>query len=327
MSENDASLLSADELAAIEDMVASGQLDTTIFNANVEAERFAIARNEESLGGSATAIFQINERFHRFFRNRLLTELDYNPRMAVAEPRLMKYDEYIHSVHSPASINITEMSPLKGETLFIIHPQVIFSCLDNWYGGQARPLSITEDRGFTSNENAIIDSLCDQLFKSMREAWAPYVEVNIRPINRDINPLFANIAADDESVVVNRFALKLSDESVDPYIDVVYTYQSLNLQRDILRSRIQSQEADENWLERLRNTVKEVDFSLLVSGGHLETTVEQLSKLSEGDILSFDPPEMAEVTVNGFPLYAAQVGIKGSKVAIKIEDKIMEREG
>jgi flagellar motor switch protein FliM len=188
-------------------------------------------------------------------------------------------------------------------------------------------LTITEERGFTSNENAIIDSLCDLIFQSMREAWAPYVEIDIRPINRDINPLFANIAADDESVVVNRFALKLSDESVDPYIDVVYTYQSLNLQRDILRSRIQSQEADENWLARLRNTVSEVDFSLLVSGGHLETTVEQLSKLSEGDILSFDPPEMAEVTVNGFPLYEAQVGIKGSKVAIKIEDNILEREG
>lgn len=327
MSEKDASLLSDDELAAIEDMVASGRLDSDIFNANVDAETFAIARNEESLGGSSTAIFQINERFHRFFRNRLLTELDYNPRMAVAEPKLMKYDEYIHSVHSPASINITEMSPLKGEILFIIHPQVIFSCLDNWYGGQARPLTVTEERSFTSNENAIIDALCELIFQSMREAWAPYVEIDIRPINREINPLFANIAADDESVVVNRFALKLQDESVDPYIDVVYTYQSLNLQRDVLRSRIQSQEADENWLARLHNTVSEVDFDLLVSGGHLETTVEQLSKLSEGDILSFNPPEKAQVKVNGFPLYEAHVGIKGSKVAIKIEDNILEREG
>ena len=229
MSEKDASLLSDDELAAIEDMVASGRLDSEIFNANVDAETFAIARNEESLGGSSTAIFQINERFHRFFRNRLLTELDYNPRMAVAEPELMKYEEYIHSVHSPSSINITEMSPLKGEILFIIHPQVIFSCLDNWYGGQARPLTVTEERPFTSNENAIIDSLCELIFQSMREAWSPYVEVDIRPINREINPLFANIAADDESVVVNRFALKLRDESVEPYIDVVFTYQSLNL--------------------------------------------------------------------------------------------------
>jgi flagellar motor switch protein FliM len=30
---------------------------------------------------------------------------------------------------------------------------------------------------------------------------------------------------------------------------------------------------------------------------------------------------------DGCPLYEANVGIKGSKVAIKIEDNIMEREG
>jgi hypothetical protein len=59
MSEKDDSLLSADELAAIEDMVASGQLDSDIFNANVEAESFAIARNEESLGGSKGFCFNI----------------------------------------------------------------------------------------------------------------------------------------------------------------------------------------------------------------------------------------------------------------------------
>ena len=74
------------------------------------------------------------------------------------------------------------------------------------------------------------------------------------------------------------------------------------------------------------SSVGDVDFDLLVSGGHLETTVEQLSKLSEGDILSFNPPETAQVKVNGFPLYEANVGIKGSKVAIKIDDNIMERE-
>ena len=42
MSEKDASLLSDDELAAIEDMVASGRLDSDIFNANVDAETFAM---------------------------------------------------------------------------------------------------------------------------------------------------------------------------------------------------------------------------------------------------------------------------------------------
>ena len=72
------------------------------------------------------------------------------------------------------------------------------------------------------------------------------METEVSLVNREVNPLFANIAADDETVVLNRFALRLPDESVEPYIDLLYTFQSLNLQRDLLRSRIQTQDADRN---------------------------------------------------------------------------------
>jgi len=238
----------------------------------------------------------------------------------------MKYSDYIKNTASPASINVTELDPLKGETLVVIHPQVVFSCLDNWYGGQARPLVVGDERGFTANENAIIEKLCDLMFKSVKEAWAPYVEVDIRLVNRDINPLFANIAGDDESVVVNRFLVRLRDEEIQPYIDVVYTYKSLNLQRDLLSSRIQTQEADQNWLHRLEASLSEVDFDMFVCGGELEISVDQLMNLKVGDSLSFHPSDHAEVTVNDFPLYHATVGEVGNKIAVQISGTVFNED-
>ena len=60
-----------------------------------------------------------------------------------------------------------------------------------------------------------------------------------------MNPaLFANIAGDEESGVVNRFNVYIREEGIEAYIDIVYIYQSLNLQRDMLSTRIQTQEAD-----------------------------------------------------------------------------------
>ena len=53
---------------------------------------------------------------------------------------MMSYSDYLRDVASPASVNVVEVPPLKGEALILIHPQVIFSCVDNWYGGEARPL-------------------------------------------------------------------------------------------------------------------------------------------------------------------------------------------
>ncbi|MEE2736255.1 MAG: FliM/FliN family flagellar motor switch protein [Pseudomonadota bacterium] len=326
MSDTNEPLLSPDELSAIQDMVSSGEFDTKPYNTDVVAENYSIARNEENLGVSYGSLTQINERFHRFFRTRLLTELDYNARLSVATPQLMKYSEYIRTAESPASINVTELDPLKGETLIVIHPQVVFSCLDNWYGGQARPLTVDGERNFTANENAIIDRLCELMFRSMKEAWSPYVEIDINLVNRDINPLFANIAGDEESVVVNRFSIRLRDEEVQPYIDIVYTYQSLNLQRDMLSSRIQTQEADQKWLERLHASLCEIDFGMFVSGGMLQLSVDQLMNLKVGEVLSFNPPALAEVRVNDFPLYNAEVGESGKKVAIQILDNVLEED-
>ncbi len=326
MSENNEPLLSSDELSAIQEMVDSGEFEQEPFNVNLEAEAFSVARNEENLGVSYGALTQINERFHRFFRTRMLTELDYNPRLSVATPQLMKYSEYIRSVASPSSINVIELEPLKGEALIIVHPQVVFSCLDNWYGGQARSLVVGDERGFTANENAIIDRLCELMFKSTVEAWSPYVAIGINLVNRDINPLFANIAGDDESVVVNRFLIRLRDEDTEPYIDIVYTYRSLNLQRDLLSSRIQTQEADQKWLDRLNATISEVDFNMYVRGGNLELSVDQLMNLKVGEVLSFNPPDVAEINVNDFPLYHATVGEAGKKVAVQIVDNVFEED-
>ena len=326
MSDTNEPLLTPDELSAIQDMVSSGEFDEKPYNTDVVAEKFSIARNEENLGVSYGSLTQINERFHRFFRTRLLTELDYNARLSVATPQLMKYSEYIRTAESPASINVTELDPLKGETLIVIHPQVVFSCLDNWYGGQARPLIVDGERNFTANENAIIDRLCELMFTSMKEAWSPYVEIDINLVNRDINPLFANIAGDEESVVVNRFSIRLRDEEIQPYIDIVYTYQSLNLQRDMLSSRIQTQEADQKWLERLHASLSEIDFSMFVSGGMLQLSVDQLMNLKVGEVLAFNPPALAEVSVNDFPLYNAEVGESGKKVAIQVLDNVLEED-
>jgi len=326
MSENNEPLLSSEELSAIEKMVDGGEFEQEAFNVNPSAQPYSVARNEENLGVSYGALTQINERFHRFFRTRMLTELDYNPRLSTATPQLMKYSEYIRNVASPSSINVVELAPLKGEALIVIHPQVIFSCLDNWYGGQARSLSVGDERGFTANENAIIDKLCGLMFESANEAWAPYLDISVDLVNRDINPLFANIAGDEESVVVNRFSIRLRDEETEPYIDIVYTYQSLNLQRDLLSARIQAQDADEKWLDRLQTTIGEVDFSLLVSGGSIDLTVDQLLNLSVGEVLSFDPPEEAEISVNDFPLYHAVVGEAGSKIAVQVQENVFEED-
>ena len=89
---------------------------------------------------------QINERFHDNWHG-LLRELKYSADVAMGTVEIMNYGDYIGSLPSPVSLNLTNMSPLKGESICFIDPQVVFSCVDNWFGGTPRPLTdVSESR-------------------------------------------------------------------------------------------------------------------------------------------------------------------------------------
>lgn len=145
----------------------------------------------------------------------------------------------------------------------------------------------------------------------------------------EISAVFANIAADDDMIILNRFETMGDGEDLG-YIDIVYPYASLKLIRDVLRSRIQTSssdnEADAMWTTNLTESMDEVPIDVVVTAAELAISVDQLSNLQAGDWLPIRPPEHAEVSVNGFPVFTAEVGSKGNQVAIQIVESIMPEE-
>ena len=124
-------LLTDEEMQAIEDVVASGGLEGGGYNVGVEAKSFDIASKDNRPDFDTTVLEQINERFHRHLRVGLARELKYSAEVALGTVEVMKYADYLASLPTPVSLNLTNMSPLKGESICVIDPQVIFSCVDN----------------------------------------------------------------------------------------------------------------------------------------------------------------------------------------------------
>ena len=44
------------------------------------------------------------------------------------------------------------------------------------------------------------------------------------------------------------------------------------------------------------------------------------------EVLSFDPPEVAEASVNDFPLYHASVGEAGNKITVQLRENVFEED-
>ncbi|MDG1704877.1 MAG: FliM/FliN family flagellar motor switch protein [Pseudomonadales bacterium] len=327
--END-KLLTDEELNAIEEMVASGDFGGDGYNVGVAASTYDLTLQDTSVGVNVTAIEQINDRFHRFMRAGLLDELRYNARLQPGRIEIIRYGDYVQSTSPPLSVNVTKIDPLRGECLAVIHSQVVFSCLDNWFGGSPQSLtSVAPGRIFTPTESAVIEKIRGVIFQSLSEAWAPFLQVDCSLATSEISAVFANIAADDDMIILNRFETMGDGEDLG-YVDIVYPYASLKLVRDVLRSRIQTSgsddEADMQWGDDLVESLDEVPIDVVVTAAELEISVEQLSSLKAGDWLPIRPPEHAEVSVNGFPVFTAEVGSKGNQVAIQIVESVMPEE-
>ena len=186
-------------------------------------------------------------------------------------------------------------------------------------------------RIFTPTETAVIEKIRSVVFNSLTEAWAPFLKIECEISSAEISAVFANIAADEDMVILNRFETEImGDEDDKGFIDIVYPYASLKLVRDVLRTRVETSggnaEADNEWSQSLNASVDEVEAKVVVKAAEFSISIDQLSNLKAGDWLPFRAPDHAEVSVNGFPIFNADVGSRGNQVAVQIVSSVLPKE-
>jgi flagellar motor switch protein FliM len=320
-----ANLLSDEELAALSEGVRDGSIETdTGFNTKVRVRKHDLASEDSSLGVNVSSIDMINERFIRMFRMGLLEVLRTSPRVNPTRVRIMKYSEYLQDLKPPLAVNMIRMGPLRGNSVIIIDPNVVFSSLDSFFGGFGKGVAdLPPGRLFTPTESRIIKIILEVFFRSLKEAWAPLMPIECEHISSEINPHFAQIADENDLVVLSRFEADATASGGRGFIDLVYPYATLKPVRELLSSRVSSgegnEESDRKWRSELAAAVGDAKLELQVTMGEVKTTLHHLNNLQEGDLLFFKKDDTALMTANGVPAFHVNVGTRGSQVAVQID--------
>ena len=320
-----ANLLSDEELAALSEGVRDGSIETdTGFNTKVRVRKHDLASEDSSLGVNVSSIDMINERFIRMFRMGLLEVLRTSPRVNPTRVRIMKYSEYLQDLKPPLAVNMIRMGPLRGNSVIIIDPNVVFSSLDSFFGGFGKGVAdLPPGRLFTPTESRIIKIILEVFFRSLKEAWAPLMPIECEHISSEINPHFAQIADENDLVVLSRFEADATASGGRGFIDLVYPYATLKPVRELLSSRVSSgegnEESDRKWRSELAAAVGDAKLELQVTMGEVKTTLHHLNNLQEGDLLFFKKDDTALMSTNGVPAFHVNVGPRGSQVAVQID--------
>ena len=116
-------------------------------------------------------------------------------------------------------------------------------------------------RMFTPTESRVIKIILEVFFRSLKEAWAPLLPVDFEHVGSEINPQFAQIADENDLVILSRFDAE-GNLDARGFIDLVHPYASLKPIRELLRSRVQTgdgnEESEKQWADELKLAVDKI---------------------------------------------------------------------
>ncbi len=319
-------LLSQEEIDALLHGVGSGDVETEGDEGpgEGEARSYDFTSQDRIVRGRMPTLEMINERFARYFRISLFNMLRRQGEISVGGVQMLKFGEYIHSLFVPTSLNLVKINPLRGTGLFVFDPKLVFSAVDNYFGGDGRFHTKIEGREFTPTEQRVIQRMLQQAFSDLQQAWKPVLPVEFEYMNSEVNPQFANIVSPTEVVVVSTFHIEL--EGGGGALHVTMPYSMVEPIRELLDAGVQSDrsEVDERWRIAIREEMKSAQIELTSVLTETELTVRELMALKPGDVIPIDMPETVVLRSEDIPLFRGRFGVSNGSRAVKITERISQ---
>jgi flagellar motor switch protein FliM len=317
-------ILSREEVSALVEAMQSGGVDTSSAEVSSSAvQPYSLIANDTTSRGQLAALEMINDRFSRQFRGSLLTLLRQAVKVTVAPFDVMTFNAYLKTLPSPCNVNIVRFPPLRGYGLVTLEPSIVYGAVDSFFGGRGGgSVELSPLRGFTQTEERIIQLLLDSVFDNLRDAWAPVYSLTPEFVSREINPAFAQIGEDRETVIVSRFDLELGSD-IRGQLTVMYPFSALKPIRLLLRGRLQAGERDEKlaakWSDQLHDAVSDAELEMVAQLVTLRVSALDLASIRPGDTLWFKPPPSVKVLVQSSHVFDAEYGTADGNAAIRIE--------
>jgi flagellar motor switch protein FliM len=294
---------------------------------------YNLGTQERIVRGRMPTLELINERFARYLRIGLFNYMHRTAEVSVGPIRVQKYSEFIRNLVVPTNLNLVLAKPLRGTSLFVFDPNLVFLVVDNMFGSDGRFHTRVEGREFTGTEQRIIQGLLNVVFTEYTRAWRPVYDISFEYIRSEMNSQFANIATPSEIVVSTTFSLEFGGTMADMYI--CFPYSMLEPIRDLLYSAMQSDQlsTDQHWIKMLRKQLKGAEVEVVATLGTATVTLGEILKLKAGDVIPLEVPEKILASINDIPVLECMYGQQGGQYALKInrfvaqgdEEKMLQR--
>lgn len=284
---------------------------------------YDFASQDRLIQAKMPTLERINERFVRYFTHSLFKFLRRSTVVSIVGVSVQKFSEYVQDLYVPTNLNIIRFSPLKGRGLIVMEPQLVFTMVDNFFGGSGQFYNKVDGREFSLTEMRVIHLVLDLLFEDLKTAWKPVLDIAPDYLSSEVNPQFANIVSPSEMMVVSTIFVEL--EGGGGRISLVLPYSMIEPIKDLLDMVVSDRDEDDgSWQKNLRKEVLRSDVSLSSALVEKVMSIEDVINLQIGDVIPIEMPEEVIVKAEHVNIFKAKVGLSDGNYAVQITEKLTE---
>lgn len=265
------------------------------------------------------------ERLARMMSTSLRNFTSDNVDVCLQNMASIRFGEHLGNIPQPVMLAVIKADQWDNYALVVIESPLVYSIIDVLLGGRHGTAAMRiEGRPFTTIERDLVEEMVRVIVADLSRAFEPLSTVTFQFERLETNPSLAAIARPSNAAILARFNIEMVDRGGN--LALIIPYATLEPVREILlqmfigekfgRDSIwESHLARELWLTRVELTAV-LDERLV--------PLKDIFNLKVGSQLLFDakPDSTVQLRCGGIPMYEASMGRHGSRVAVRIEDKI-----
>ncbi|MDQ0203771.1 flagellar motor switch protein FliM [Pectinatus haikarae] len=274
-------------------------------------------------------LFMLHENFARVLNTYLSTHLRVLVKVEVASVDQLTYEEFIRSLPNPSVISVLSLSSLKGNIIFEMDTNVVFSIIDRLFGGVGDE-SKMKARTLTDIEETVIKKMMSKMMEGLQEAWHNVQDFELNIESMESNPQFTQIVPSGDMVVIITLQLKVGN--VEGLINICIPYIVIEpivpkLTTTFWVSAASARQEHPEEVDMLKRKLRRAIVPVSVELGRLSLTINEFLTLGMGDTLRLNTKVDDELVciVGERPKFYCRPGIIGKRSAVQIT-KVIESE-
>ena len=322
-------VLSQGEVDALLRGVGDGEVETETDEPDDETDvgAYDLTSQDKIIRGRLPTLDIINSMFSRLFRSTFSSLMRKSVDVSVVSTDSIKFGEFLRSLPLPSSLHVFRMGPFRGHGLLVIESKLVFTVVDNFFGGTGNTEAKVTGRDFSFIEIRMIKNVVLAALEDFEKAWKPVHPVTTTYVRSEVNPQFAAIVPPADLVLVLNFDIEM--ETITGSLTICLPFASIEPVLPKLKAQFQSEEleVDQVWVKRLRAELLLTEVETVVELGSTEVTPAELLKFKVGDTLMLreDAGDPVVVKIEGIPKLMGFPGTSRGNKAVQVSE-IIERE-